>query len=72
MDSGMVMKGEKILFLFSIILLVSLASSVGHTEDKCKTELKVGSQFNISYIEHSSIEIKNDTDFAYQDSIEGW
>ncbi|TFG27083.1 hypothetical protein EU527_18985 [Candidatus Thorarchaeota archaeon] len=68
----MVMKEEKILFLFCIILLVSLASSVGHSEDKYKTEQKVDSQFNISYIEHSRIEIKNDTDFAYQDSIEGW
>jgi len=66
------MKGEKILFLFCIILLVSLASPVGHTEDNYKTEQKVDSQFSISYIGHSRIEIKNDTDFAYQASLEGW
>ncbi len=66
------MKGEKILFVFCIILLVSLALPVGHTEDNYKTEHKLTSQFSISYVEHGIIEIRSDTEFASLASTEIW
>jgi parallel beta-helix repeat protein len=70
--SGMRMKVDKILFLFGFILLVSIASPAGYVKGNLHSELTANAQFNISYVDHSRIEIVNDTDFAYQASTESW
>ncbi|MFW9925672.1 MAG: nitrous oxide reductase family maturation protein NosD [Candidatus Thorarchaeota archaeon] len=66
------MKVDKFLFLFCVLFLISIASPVGYTEDDYQSNIMTRDSFELSYVEHSRIVITNDTDFAYQASIEDW
>ena len=66
------MKIDKLLFLFCIIFLISIASPAGYTEDDHNSVLIMNDNFELSFDDHDRIMIENNTDFAYQASIEGW
>ncbi|MFW9965314.1 MAG: right-handed parallel beta-helix repeat-containing protein [Candidatus Sifarchaeia archaeon] len=66
------MKIDKVLFLFGIVLLLSMATPDGYLGDDHNSKLSVNVTYELSYVEHARIVIRNDTDFAYQASIESW
>ncbi|MFW9963892.1 MAG: right-handed parallel beta-helix repeat-containing protein [Candidatus Sifarchaeia archaeon] len=66
------MKTDKVLFLFGIILLLSLATPDGYSGDDHHSRLRVNVAYELSYVEHARIVIRNNTDFTYQASIENW
>ena len=66
------MKIESVLFLFGVILLISLASPAGYVGDGRQVDQYTSIQFGVSYVEHSRIVITSDLEFAAQAQAEDW
>ena len=71
------MKHSKLAFLFGLVLMISLLSSIplvynGHGTQDDLREPDIGVTYTVSYFEHSTIQITNDTDFIIQAASEAW
>ena len=65
-------KEGKSLFILSIFVLIILATPAGFVLDNYQSIDETYSETILSYVEHEVIVIENNTDFAYQASLEGW